>query len=732
MKKALSIVLTLAMLLSMTTVFASFGSVQAATTILGDLNGDGNVTAADSLILRKYFAGTISSINTEAADVNKDGSVNSLDMIKMAEYLAGAIDSFDSASTSSKPVKEMTIAGTDISKYDIVVTTPPAEYKADENYNYASRQLSNYISDAVGYKLNITYTPAAEHHIYLVFDDTGAHEREGYSWKVENDDLYIIGGTRRGSMYGVFDFLKEYVGWRFYEYKGVYCHPSELVSVPAGLDHTFIPQMNYRDVHINSWIQSYGGDDDVALLCYANHVNSHSDRAYCQSPKAGWGEGNVWANAHSFEYIYGISNQAQPCLAPSNYNNYNTAVNWVINLLSDRAKGSEMYIGFNLSRVSVSWNDNENYCMCAECKSVYQEEKTIAGTIARFDNRVCEAVNRTYPDVQIYYIAYGSARIPPQITKPIDNIVVCYCWNGCNNHLFGSQDCSDKGNSMGYTNWEEQYYFEGWAEMTKNLFAWYYATNFTYNIGPCPNILNIREDFRYLAEHGVTGIYAEGGSKSIYTFEGLRNYLMAECMWDPYMSEAKFQSLIDEYLEFEFGAGWKYIKEYLYMQDEAGNQAGCFTNNYDWPGNMYNISYMIDNYDKMVSLMDNATAQAKTTFQKENIEKLSVHMHFLALSGAFYKYGGISSNSTWSARYDTMYNLIQKHQYYASYLGVPNSYNKNVSPMIGWLDLEPDGRWESWYDRVGRAYPRDTNNMKLYTYQLMGGTPTRNYNPLNP
>lgn len=56
---------------------------------LGDLDGDGEVTAADALLMRNYLARKLSDedINTSAADVNGDGKINAKDQLMIRRAL---------------------------------------------------------------------------------------------------------------------------------------------------------------------------------------------------------------------------------------------------------------------------------------------------------------------------------------------------------------------------------------------------------------------------------------------------------------------------------------------------------------------------------------------------------------------------------------------------------------------------------------------------------------------
>ncbi|MBR4720590.1 MAG: leucine-rich repeat protein [Clostridia bacterium] len=63
----------------------------------GDVNGDGEVTAADNVFLARHLAGWrgFGEINTDTADVNCDKKVNAFDNIVLARHLAGWIGYLD-------------------------------------------------------------------------------------------------------------------------------------------------------------------------------------------------------------------------------------------------------------------------------------------------------------------------------------------------------------------------------------------------------------------------------------------------------------------------------------------------------------------------------------------------------------------------------------------------------------------------------------------------------------
>ena len=69
--------------------------VNAKDTLLGDVNGDGTIDAADAVMIQRYDSGltTLTDEQLAAADVNADGLVDAADAVKIQRYDAGLIAS---------------------------------------------------------------------------------------------------------------------------------------------------------------------------------------------------------------------------------------------------------------------------------------------------------------------------------------------------------------------------------------------------------------------------------------------------------------------------------------------------------------------------------------------------------------------------------------------------------------------------------------------------------------
>lgn len=72
-----------------------FAKEAAATTIVGDLNGDNSIDATDYALMKMYLLGSIEEFPVEndiiAGDLNADGTVDALDFATFKQYLLGSI-----------------------------------------------------------------------------------------------------------------------------------------------------------------------------------------------------------------------------------------------------------------------------------------------------------------------------------------------------------------------------------------------------------------------------------------------------------------------------------------------------------------------------------------------------------------------------------------------------------------------------------------------------------------
>ena len=69
------------------------------TGLLGDVDGDGEISTLDALLVLQYYTGAVTEadLNLFVADVDGDGDINTLDALMILQYYTGAIEAFPAA-----------------------------------------------------------------------------------------------------------------------------------------------------------------------------------------------------------------------------------------------------------------------------------------------------------------------------------------------------------------------------------------------------------------------------------------------------------------------------------------------------------------------------------------------------------------------------------------------------------------------------------------------------------
>ena len=147
------------------------------------------------------------------------------------------------------------------------------------------------------------------------------------------------------------------------------------------------------------------------------------------------------------------------------------------------------------------------------------------------------------------------------------------------------------------------------------------------------------------------------------------------------------------------GDGWRYIREYIKMNEAAGDAMTCWIDNFDAPWSMVSRSYYRNNYDTMRGLFDSAYAATTSNTKRAYIEKIRLHCDFLGISAQF---GHGSLSSTNQQRYLQMFNYIKNNNVNLGELSmtIPSSVNYNQDPMK-WFD--------AWNDSATPGTHRSSN-----------------------
>jgi len=393
-------------------------------------------------------------------------------------------------------------------------TTPPEQY--------AAAQLAQYLS---GFGIPTD----GEFPIHVALDPTIG--RDGYRITPSEDSLSVLGGNGRGVIYGVYALLERYAGVRYFM-PGLEASGEGDIVIDEGCEFTPVFEMRQSDWQC--------GNSNVDW-CVKNGVNQRA------IPAEMGGHIKYGGFVHTMGALTGVTEPNQPCLSDPEM--LKKAIAGVRELLKNDP---------TLSIVSVSQNDNQNYCKCEKCAAVDAEEGSHAGTLLRFVNAVADDIAEDYPDVVIDTLAYQYTRHVPSITRPRPNVCIRLCSiECCFCHPLNDTSCPE--NKAFYQD------ILDWNKICDRIYIWDYVTDFSYYIPTFPNFGVLRENMRFFAEHGVRGMYPEGNYNSPQSgeFGELRCYLLAKLMMDPYMSTTEYYRHMDEFLAAYYGEGWRYIRAYI-------------------------------------------------------------------------------------------------------------------------------------------------------------------------
>lgn len=394
-----------------------------------------------------------------------------------------------------------------------------------------------------------------------------------YIKTLSHDNLAIVGGRQRGTLYGVHEFFERFMGIRWLTPEETYI-PQAPQRIPR-IDYRFVPPAFYRDISQRTFMT----DPGFAVIHRMNgrFVNSQRIGGSGEVPPhlggkidytngfAGWGH-TFFTFIHPDEYfdehpeyfseVQGTrqKNPTQLCLTNPD----------VLRIVTEKTKA--MLRAEPQARVvSISQMDWEYYCTCSGCRAIDEREDSPAGSIIHFVNQVASAIEDEFPDCYIDTYAYMYSQSPPKTMRARDNVIVRLC-------TFNNDFARPVNTRRSERNRRFAEDLKGWSKVAKNLFIYDYLPNFTAFQQPNPNLHTIQPNYRFFTKHGVTGLYAQGNPESPASeFEHLRAYVAAKCMWDPNVDAEAIQ---DEFIGLYYGEGAPYIRTYIDLITRAVRASG--------------------------------------------------------------------------------------------------------------------------------------------------------------
>lgn len=511
-----------------------------------------------------------------------------------------------------------------------------------------------------GHKIVIGKVPCeffSEDKISLLKDD------DSFSVFHRNGNIYIVGKTDKGTLFGVYHFLNLIgIEWLTPEVTFFYKRKDENIEI-ADIDFNFTSKLRLDYSYI-AFDEKYRTRQRLEFTVgEINNRKAYGDLSGVEFA-FDWG-----LFGHTFEKLvpyeeyfeshpeyfsfapgrYGENHRYQICL--TNNEVFEIVLQKVLKYL--RAHSS-------CKILSISQNDaygdfENNYCLCDNCKRVFEREESYSGVIIDFVNRIARVVKKEFPDVIIHTFAYHFSKKPPKYIKPEDNVMVQYCINSPFNRIL-TDETEEKCRI-------EKAQIDKWFEISKKVFIWNYWCNFSFYFVPLANFKALYYDTVYLLKKGAYGIFQQGnGDVFPFEFYELRAYLVAKLFQNPFMSYEEYLGYIDLFLIGFYGKNSApFIRQYLDFLCEYVAKAETLQ------GEKRENFKMLANDDFIIrgeGYWNKAIQNADSDSYKNRIKNSKVSFDFCRLMNLYNK---VNSGEIGMDRYEAEHKRLVKYAY--SYYG---------------------------------------------------------------
>ncbi len=513
----------------------------------------------------------------------------------------------------------------------------------------AAEKLQQYLNEISGITLEIKSDSTEETAKEII---VGKTSREGGEYTIDRtslgDDGVVIktvgekivlsGAEQRGAVYAVYTFLEEYFDCRWFTYNLTVIPKAEKLIIPKTIDYEYVPQITYR---ATDWISPSRSNEYKAANMLNDGVYGRISEAYGSDVSYAGGFCHTFAqlidrNLFATEpeiFALGVETGErttdQWCL--TNPRTLELAIQGVRRWLSQNP---------NAKIVSVTQNDNQNYCVCENCKKIDNEEGSHAGTMIRFVNAIADDIKEDYPNVMVDTFAYQYTRTPPKNVVPRDNVIVRLCSIEC----YFSTPLNNESNKENKAFADD---IKQWSKICKNLHIWDYTTDYSHYLAPFGNFDVLQDNIKFFAEHNVIGVYEEGNysaAESDGEFAELRTYMLARLMWNP---DEDVDKLMYEFCEAYYGKGAQHIVDFINFIDE--NNGGVSIDIDNWWITPFPNRISLDigmriytnvsdaallkvrhcDVDKIDEMWQSAYDEAEEDWQKENVKRSEICWRYL-------------------------------------------------------------------------------------------------------
>lgn len=536
----------------------------------------------------------------------------------------------------------------------IIVNNSESDYlivtadKEDVCINTAATELQTYIEKASGAKLDIiTEDELSEGQKAILVGETETEKSiveinrssikaDGFRLYSNGKYLIIAGADSRGTLYGVYTFLEEYLGVRWFTPTLEVVPESEDIVIDASIDRTVEPSFSVRR-------------NDCAGTNDAHRARTKMNVSFWQP-----------ATAHGGALTYVVWDASLPSLVPdslfaehpeffalqedgtrstdhvclSNSDVLDVTIESVRKAIDANTMGAKY--------VHIGQKDNQNYCRCENCTALYEKHGSVCAPTLIFTNKLADALDEDYPDFMFTFYAYLETEKPPTdlSLRCNDNVapVLCGLHTACRSHPLtecGHYDVQNETLLTAYGEYDTVIAkdFENWTKVADTTYIYDYTINFLNTAQFFSNLGTLQSTMKYMHDIGITGYIYNCGDGHYAAFNELRNYLLTKVQWDV---DCDVEYHMIDFLKAYYGEdAAPYIKEILDIQTA---QIAATAHSYDFDWHYQSGYYPIHTISKLDRLWKKALNADITNEQRFNVEVANLSWEYFKANQFLGKY----------------------------------------------------------------------------------------------
>jgi hypothetical protein len=392
---------------------------------------------------------------------------------------------------------------------------------------------------------------------------------DGFIIKTENNSLYICGGSIQGTLYGIYAFLEDQLGCRWWSWDEEFV-PQKTTIKLGDLDIAEKPAFVLHDIMSQ---EAQTGKNNF----------QYKSRAKATLQFTG-------GNNTLFDFLR-PSFEAHPEFLPMDSKGVRKFNNLHLNYLAPAmpevlAAAMEKEIkkrGGNLTNWIYALGQGDDYGgldQSAESKQVYADEAWtdphgrkrpgLVAPLLRMANQTSELLQKKYPGIRVGIFPYMSVDSPPGKTVPGPNVDIYLPRLRYGTTLSIEEAASDLNTNAASRKQSQMIKdsIEQWTKLAPGrMFIWEYGVNYTNFVEPWPDLRSMAKNIKYYHKIGVSGVMIQAN----YTGFGgdlvvLKNWIWSKLLWNPALD---VDALLKEFCDGYYGPASADIQDYVNTLEDS-------------------------------------------------------------------------------------------------------------------------------------------------------------------